>query len=138
YFSRYYKLDAEYVPGRAYIGGTQSSNTGGNSRDTKLIDTRVDGGYGAVRALDAKTGEMKWEFKLGDITDGGILTTAGDVLFTGNRTQYFYALDARSGAMLWRINLGGNTRSGPTSFLVNGKQHIAMAAGTSLFVFAVK
>ena len=138
YFSRYYKLDAEYVPGRAYIGGTQSSNTGGNSRDTKLIDTRVDGGYGAVRALDAKTGEMKWEFKLGDITDGGILTTAGDVLFTGNRTQYFYALDARTGAMLWRMYLGGNIRSGPMSYLVNGKQHIAVAAGTSLFVFAVK
>jgi len=138
YFSRYYKLDAEYVPGSAYIGGTQSSNTGGSSRDTKLIDTRVDGGYGAVRALDAKTGEMKWEFKLGDITDGGILTTAGDVLFTGNRTQYFYGLDARTGDMLWRMYLGGNIRSGPMSYLVNGKQHIAVAAGTSLFVFAAK
>ena len=98
----------------------------------------MDGGYGAVRALDPKAGEVKWEFKMGDVTDAGILTTASDLLFTGNRDQYFYALDARSGAMLWKIYLGGNVRSGPMSYQVGGKQYIAVVAGSGLFTFALR
>jgi len=138
YYSRYTKFDVEYVPGRTYTGGAPRSDVLGGSRDTRLIDTRVDGGYGAVRALDPKTGEVKWEFKMDDVTDAGILTTASDLLFTGNRDQYFYALDARSGTMLWKIYLGGNVRSGPMSYQVGGKQYIAVAAGSGLFAFALK
>jgi glucose dehydrogenase len=66
-----------------------------------------------------------------DVTDGGVLTTSGDVLFSGNREQYFYAIDARSGAELWKIYLGGNIRSGPISYEVNGTQYVTVAAGTS-------
>ena len=138
YYARYSKFDAEYVPGRQFTGGTPRPDTLDGSRDTRLIDTRVTGGYSAVRALDAKTGELKWDFKMGDMTDGGILTTVTDLLFTGNRNQYFYALDARTGAMLWKIYLGGNIRSGPISYQAGGKQHIAVAAGASLFTFTVR
>ena len=51
-------------------------------------------GFGAVRAVDSHTGEMKWQFKMNDVTDAGVLTTATDVLFSGGREGYFYALDA--------------------------------------------
>jgi alcohol dehydrogenase (cytochrome c) len=119
------------------MSGAPRSDVLGGSRDTRLINTRVDGGYGAVRALDAGTGDLKWEFKMGDVTDGGILTTASDLLFTGNRDQYFYALDARTGAMLWKFYLGGNIRSGPISYQVNGKQYLAVAAGSGLFTFSL-
>jgi alcohol dehydrogenase (cytochrome c) len=44
-----------------------------------------------------------------DVTDGGILTTAGDVLFTGNREGYFHALDARTGAVLWKTRSGARS-----------------------------
>ena len=60
---------------------------------------KEDEGYGAVRAFDPKTGEQKWEFKMLDVTDAGILTTASDVLFSGGREGYFYALDARNGEL---------------------------------------
>ena len=53
-------------------------------------------------ALDPQTGDKKWEFKMHDVTDAGILTTASDLLFTGGREGYFYALDARTGNLLWR------------------------------------
>jgi alcohol dehydrogenase (cytochrome c) len=138
YYSKYNKFEAEYIAGRQYTGGAPRSDVLGGSRDTRFIDTRVDGGYGAVRALDAGTGELKWEFKMGDVTDGGILTTVSDLLFTGNRDQYFYALNARTGAMLWKIYLGGNIRSGPISYQVSGKQYIAVAAGSGLFTFTLK
>ena len=51
--------------------------------------------YGTVRAFDPQTGKWKWEYKMSDLTDAGILTTASDVLFTGGREGYFFALDAR-------------------------------------------
>jgi alcohol dehydrogenase (cytochrome c) len=90
-------------------------------------------GYGVVRAFDPKTLDQKWEFKMNDITWAGVLSTAGDVVFSGGREGYFFALDSRNGTLLWKIPLGGQVNSGPMSYSVNGKQFIAVAAGTSLF-----
>jgi alcohol dehydrogenase (cytochrome c) len=93
---------------------------------------------GAVRAFDPKTGEQKWEFKMDDVTDAGILTTASNLLFSGGREGYFYALDARDGRLLWRTNLGGQIANGPMSYSVNGKQYVTVAAGNAMFVFALR
>ena len=105
----------------------------------RKINTRKDNeGYGAVRAIDPQTGERKWEFKMNDVTDAGILTTASDLLFSGGREGYFYALDARNGELLWKANVGGAVASGPMSYAVNGKQYVAISAGSALFVYALK
>jgi alcohol dehydrogenase (cytochrome c) len=139
YYSRYNKFPQQYQPGRNFTGGAPQNDVRGGSGTTNLIMTRgKEGGYGAVRAIDARTGEKKWDFEFMDVTDGGILSTAGDVLFTGNREQWFYAIDARSGAELWKIYLGGNVRSGPITYEVNGVQHVTVAAGSGLFTFTVK
>ena len=95
-------------------------------------------GYGAIRAMDAATGERKWEFKMNDVTDAGILTTASDLLFSGGREGYFFALNARSGELLWKAAVGGSVASGPMTYSVNGRQYIAVAAGNSLFTFALR
>jgi alcohol dehydrogenase (cytochrome c) len=42
-------------------------------------------GYGAVRAIDPKTGNKVWDFKMVDYTESGILTTAADLLFSGGK-----------------------------------------------------
>ena len=95
-------------------------------------------GFGAVRAFDPHTLEKKWEFKMNDITWGGVLTTASDVLFSGGKEGYFFALDARTGDLLWKVALGGQVNSGPMTYSVNGKQYVTVAAGSSLFAFAVR
>ena len=95
-------------------------------------------GYGAVRALDPRTLDMKWEFKMSDTTWAGVLTTASDLLFSGGKEGYFYALNARTGQLLWRIPLGGQINAGPMSYAINGKQYVAIAAGSSLFTFALR
>jgi alcohol dehydrogenase (cytochrome c) len=95
-------------------------------------------GYGFVRAFDMKTGDQKWEYKMSDITYAGVLSTASDLVFSGGREGYFYALNARTGQQLWRMALGGQVNSGPMSFMVDGKQYIAVAAGGSLFAFWLK
>jgi alcohol dehydrogenase (cytochrome c) len=137
YSSVYFKAQAEYSEGRRYLGASPRSLIGGLQQ--AKINTRKDNeGYGAVRAIDPQTGERKWEYKMNDVTDAGILTTASDLLFSGGREGYFYALDARSGELLWRANVGGAIASGPMSYAVNGKQYVAISAGSALFVYALK
>jgi alcohol dehydrogenase (cytochrome c) len=110
-----------------------------------------DDKYTAVRALDPQTGERKWEFKLNTGNSlhtfegwqtafgaAGILTIASDVLFTGGREGTFVALDARNGSLLWKAILGGPMIMNPITYAVDGKQYIAINAGSSLFVFGLR
>src|SRR5436190_12861417 len=57
--------------------------------------------FGVVRALDPRTLDPKWEFKMSDTTWGGVLTTASDLVFGGGRGGYFFAVGARDGKLLW-------------------------------------
>ena len=129
------KNDAEYKEGERYTDGAPIPTRPG-LRAGQVTNREADG-YGAVRALDPVTGEKKWEFKMADVTQSGILTTATDLLFTGGREGYFQALDARSGKLLWRVNAGGEVAMGPITYAVKGKQYLAFAAGGSLFVYAL-
>ena len=136
YSSIYVKAPEEYVEGRRYGAGFPRSAVpfGRAAQNFR----REDEGYGAIRAVDPNTGERKWEFKMSDVTDSGILTTASDLLFSGGREGYFFALDARNGSVLWKANVGGAVASGPMTYAVNGKQYVAVAAGNSLFSFALR
>jgi alcohol dehydrogenase (cytochrome c) len=96
-----------------------------------------DEAYGVVRAYDPQTLERKWEYRMSDITWGGVLTTASDLVFSGGKEGYFFALDAKNGSLLWKAALGGQVNSGPMSYSVNGKQYVTVAAGSSLFAFAL-
>ena len=75
---------------------------------------------------------------MADFTDAGILTTASDLLFSGGREGYFFALDARDGTLLWKFTVGGAVQSGPMTYAVNGRQYVAVDAGNSLFVWALR
>jgi glucose dehydrogenase len=59
-------------------------------------------------------------------------------VFSGGKEGYFLALDARTGALLWKAALGGQVNAGPMSYSVNGKQYVTIAAGNSLFAFALR
>ncbi len=67
-----------------------------------------------------------------------MLTTAGNVLFTGTRDGYFYALDATNGRLLWRVTVDGQGANGPMTYAVGGEQYVAAASGHALFVFGLK
>ena len=94
-------------------------------------------GHGAILALDPSSGDAKWKFKMTDVTDSGIVTTASDLLITGGREGYLHILDARTGTLLWKANLGAQVRQNPMTFAVNGKQYISVIAGLSLVTFAL-
>jgi alcohol dehydrogenase (cytochrome c) len=134
YYSKYFKEEQEYVEGMRYVGGYQRGNILQGIQNFR----KESEGYGAIRALDASTGEKKWEFKMPDVTESGVLTTASDVLFSGGRDGYFFALDAKTGEPLWRTSLGAIIASAPITYSVKGRQYISVAAGNALFTFALK
>jgi alcohol dehydrogenase (cytochrome c) len=137
YYSTFTKYEVGFEPGQRFTGGTPRSVIPG-VRNVPLVNTRrEEDGYGAIRALDPQTGDRKWEFKLADVTDSGILTTASDLLFTGSREGSFFALDARTGAQLWRGSVGGQVVAGPITYRVGNTQYIAIAAGNAMVVFAL-
>jgi alcohol dehydrogenase (cytochrome c) len=95
--------------------------------------------FSSIIALDPSTGERKWTFRLSaPSTEGGVLTTAGNVLFAGGRDGQFVALDARDGKLLWQTNLGPSVSAGPITYMVNGKQYVSIQAGSALFTFGLR
>jgi alcohol dehydrogenase (cytochrome c) len=138
YSSIYVKRPQDFVEGRSF-GGGGARNTVPQGLRTAFNNLRKEEeGYGAIRAVDPLTGERKWEFKMTDFTDAGVLTTASDLLFSGGREGFFYALDARTGALLWKFTVGGQVQSGPMTYSVGGRQYVAVAAGNSIFAFALR
>jgi alcohol dehydrogenase (cytochrome c) len=138
-----YSAISRYAPvepwkaGRKYTGRAPSGPGGGGRGRLSAQYKTEEEGYGAVRAIDPRTGEKKWDFKMVDYTESGVLTTAADVLFSGGREGYFFALDARNGELLWKVNLGGTVSSGPMTYAVDGKQYVAVSADGALFVFGL-
>jgi alcohol dehydrogenase (cytochrome c) len=121
--SIYFKSDVEYRPGTYYTGGAE-----------KALDEEA---WGSVRALDVDSGKTVWDFKLPSPLWGGVLSTAGGLVFGGSNEGNFFALDARTGQALWQFQTGGALRANPISFAVDGRQHVAVAAGRAFVVFAL-
>ena len=134
----------DYVEGRPFTGGGAPTYAPVPDAPTVPVargpinDWTDAAGRGAVVALDALTGEQRWKFEMTDVITSGILTTASDVLFTGARSGYFQALDARTGELLWKASLGGQIANGPMTYAVAGRQYVAVIAGHSLSVFALR
>jgi alcohol dehydrogenase (cytochrome c) len=137
YHSTYYTWDQKYEAGKWYTGGsTRSAIT--PIRRQSIRTWEHDAGYGAVRAINPLTGEKVWDYTMSDVSDSGLLTTATDLLFSGNREGHFFALDARNGKLLWSRYLGGQVASSPISFMVDGRQYVAIASGRGLFTFGLR
>ena len=143
YASVFVKEDQKYQEGQRFVGGRPTTPIPGGQNIPSLKRGPINvwteaAGHGAVVAIDPRTGDKKWRFLMTDVTDSGILTTATDLLFAGGREGYFHALDARTGTLLGNASLGGQVASGPMTFEVEGKQYVSVAAGYSLFTFALR
>jgi alcohol dehydrogenase (cytochrome c) len=93
-----------------------------------------------IRALNISTGEIVWEKEMVGPPDGnygGVLTTGGGMLFHGESGGGFAAVDAKTGKTLWHYPINDNWRASAMSYLVDGKQYVAIAAGTNITTFAL-
>ena len=93
---------------------------------------------GMMQAIDYKTGKVRWSHKWeGAIGRFGVLSTAGNLVFTGDPSNNFVALNARTGEALWHANLGAPQSNGPITFELDGSQYVVTAAGDTLFSFVM-
>ena len=84
---------------------------------------------GPFVALDVETGKIAWQYKAPQPLIGGVLATAGNLVFMGEGNGWFDAFNATSGEPVWRYNLGAGVNAPPITYQVNGEQYIAVAAG---------
>ena len=78
---------------------------------------------GALRAIDPKTGKIVWEYKNTAPLWGGVLTTAGNLVFTGTPEGYLKAFDAKTGEELWKFHTGSGIVGCP-GHLGNGRRAV--------------
>ena len=122
----YFMRGEEYTEGSRFTGGGQQYNL------------PMDKYQSAIRAIDPKTGDIRWEYQVQPPSTAGVLATGGDLVFSGSIDGYFYALDAVSGEELWHIAVGSQVHSAPMTFAVDGKQYVSIAAGNVVFTFGLR
>jgi PQQ-dependent dehydrogenase (methanol/ethanol family) len=85
--------------------------------------------WGNVTAVDYNTGSIRWQVRTEQPMIGGILATAGGLVFTGEGNGFFKAYDSETGGELWRFQAGAGVNAPPSSYTVDGRQYIVVAAG---------
>jgi len=92
---------------------------------------------GFLKAIDPTTGEIKQTFQHTSPTWSGVLSTAGGLVFSGDAEGNFIAFDAKSLKPLWHFQMGGAVYAAPIAFAVNGKEYVAIAAGSAIYAFGL-
>lgn len=110
-----------FVKGQPFMGG-----------DPIGVDVESGKAHGHISAVDIKTGEVRWRFMDPDPMMGGVVSTAGGVIFTGNQQGYALALDAADGTELWRFRMGSGMRSQPVVYRADGRTYVAIGSGNSV------
>jgi len=130
----YHVEESPYPGGKLWLGGA-----------FKTIPSEEQ--WGRLVAVNLDTGKVAWGAKTPQPLIGGVLATAGDIVFNGEANGWFKAFDAKTGKELWKYNCGAGVNAPAVSYMVGGKQYVAVAAGgnnqidakrgNSVFVFAL-
>jgi alcohol dehydrogenase (cytochrome c) len=112
----YHVENSPYPQGKLWLGGA-----------FKVIPSEEQ--WGNVTAVDYHTGKIRWQVKTAQPMIGGILATAGGLVFTGEGNGQFKAYDAETGSALWKFQAGAGVNAPPSSYTVEGKQYIVVGAG---------
>ena len=126
--SIYTKSDGgEWEPGKSYLGGSQ--RVAPDPRPERIL-----------KAIDITTGEIRWELpQVGPGNSwGGTLATASGLVIFGEESGSLMAADAVTGTPLWSFPTNHGWRASPMTYMFDGKQYIAVAAGGNILVFGLR
>jgi alcohol dehydrogenase (cytochrome c) len=116
----------EFSEGKTYYS-TGARRSPGDHAQKSLLAFSLESDKAAWRYLQAGPGH----------SSGGVMTTASGLVFFADDAQSFEAVDALTGKPLWHFSTGQNMHASPMSYAVNGKQYVAIAAGSDIFSFGL-
>ena len=116
----------DWESGRTYLGGTQ--RTAPDPKPERIL-----------RAIDIRTGVTAWELAQRGPADswGGTLTTATGLVFVAEDGGGLMAVDAESGKPLWTFETNETWKASPMTYMFDGKQYVAVAAGPNIIALAI-
>ena len=130
----YHVEEVPYPGGKLWLGGA-----------FKVIPSEQQ--WGQLVAVNLDTGKVAWKAKTPQPLIGGVLATAGNIVFNGEANGWFKAYDAKDGKELWKYNCGAGVNAPAVSYMVGSMQYVAVAAGgnnqidakrgNSVFVFTL-
>lgn len=107
----------EYKKGAAYLGAGFT------------IKPIFEDHIGSLKAIDPLTGKVKWNYKNPSPLWGGVLTTAGGLVFAGTPEGKFLAFDDQTGEILYKFNVGSGIVGSPVTWEQDGEQYVAIVSG---------
>jgi alcohol dehydrogenase (cytochrome c) len=125
-FAIYYLLDTDPKP--SGYGGT-ASGLGTSAR--------------FLKALDVRTGKVRWQHEYPSLNGApptvgpGLLSTAGNLVFTGDDQGNLIAFSAAEGKILWHFRAGAAQSNGPITYMQDGRQWVVLAAGDTLYAYTL-
>jgi alcohol dehydrogenase (cytochrome c) len=121
------RTDQEWAAGRGFMGG--SFRQAPNEPAQRLL-----------RAIDIRTSKVVWEVpQTGNVNSwGGVLSTAGRVVFFGDDSGAFAAVDAENGRRLWSFQTSQLWKASPMTYVFDNQQYVAVAAGSTIIAFALR
>ncbi|BCG64478.1 MAG: alcohol dehydrogenase (cytochrome c) [Methyloprofundus sp.] len=129
YFNQSITAISDRTPGKQFKGSVATFGTG-----------NLGPGNASIRAIAPQTGAIKWEYPLvatSSFRMAGVLSTAGQLVFTVDAQGKFLALDAESGKKIWHANLGSSSVAAPITYMNDNKQFLAIVAGRAIFTFSL-
>jgi alcohol dehydrogenase (cytochrome c) len=115
-----------WQPGRSYYAGA-----------TRQVPDEP--GQKILRALDIRTGDVRWEVaQVGRAASwGGTLATAGGIVIFGDDNGALSAVDAADGRPLWQFDVNADWKASPITYVFDRRQYVAVAAGPNIIAFAL-
>lgn len=119
------RVDQPWEPGKSFMGGT--------------FGPAPEPARRVLRAIDVQTGKVRWEYPQFGAVDswGGVLGTAGDVVFFCDDSGAFAAVDARNGKLLWSFQTSQVWKASPMTYAFDDRQFVAVASGPSILAFGL-
>jgi alcohol dehydrogenase (cytochrome c) len=120
------RTDMEWQAGKGFMGGS-------------FKQAPDEPAQRVLRAFDIQTGKPVWELpQAGDVDSwGGVLSTAGGVVFFAEDSGALAAADAATGKPLWSFQTNALWKASPMTYMFDNKQYVAIASGSSIIAFGL-
>ncbi len=130
-YAWWFKIDPNFQETGIYKWRVGQMNTGTDLETADLLEgVTSPASQGYLTAFDPLTGEVKWQNELEHFWNGGVVATAGGLVFQGEGMGNLYAYDKDTGDRLWGFNTYTSIIAPPITYAIDGTQYVAILTGS--------